>query len=115
MHLQVGSADKEQQSLNEQDGIAVGDAVAGVPDIAPFHSVNALVIGLKRVLGKVVKPTKQGEWRDELDAKQGAWIGVDVVHEIRNDEIRNDAAGENPEVSGHVGRAGELEESLKKS
>jgi hypothetical protein len=113
LHLQVGSTEKKQKALDEQNGIAISDAVARVSDVAPLHAVDALVVGLERVFGKVIEAAEQGEGGDELDAKQCAGIGVFVVHETCNDEICNDAAGENPEVRGNVCSSGEFEKSLQ--
>ena len=112
LHLQVRSSEKKQHALDKQNGIAISDAVARVSDVAPFHAVYALIIGLERVLGKVIEAAEQGEGGDELDTKQGTGIGVFVVHEICNDEICNDTAGQDPEVGGDVCRAGELEQDL---
>ena len=111
-HLQVSSGEKKQDAFDEENGIAIGNAVARVSDVAPFHTVNALIVGLKRVFGKVIQPTKQGEGGDELDAKQGAGVRVHIVDEVCNDEICNDTAGQYPEVGGDVCRAGELEQHL---
>lgn len=113
LHLQVRSSEQKQQALDEQNGVAVSDAVARVSDVAPLHAVDALIVGLERVFGKVIEAAEQGEGGNELDAKQGAGIGVFVVHEICDDEICDDAAGKNPKVRGNVCSTGELEKSLQ--